>query len=169
MYSIWLLPKNDDSKHLKDIMDALASKYGGPAFSPHITAFGDIEADPKIIEKTVKQCIKDINQFNVQKSTIEFSEYIFKAAYIDLKMNTSLQTINERLDNALSSYAHYVFKPHLSLLYRVLNDQERKNILNNMKIKDEFMIDRISVVSITKKVGDWKTVAGPFELGTTDD
>jgi 2'-5' RNA ligase len=168
MYSIWLLPKNDDSEQLKDIMDALANKYDGPKFSPHITAFGDIEADPKIIEKIVKQSIKDIKQFKVQKSTIEFSEYVFKAAYIDLKMNTSLQTINERLDNALSSYAHYVFKPHLSLLYRVLDDSQRKNILNNMKIKDEFMIDRISVVSIRKKVEDWKTVAGPFGLGMTD-
>jgi hypothetical protein len=37
-----------------------------------------------------------------------------------------------------------------------------------MKIKDEFMIDRISVVSIRKKVEDWKTVAGPFGLGMTD-
>jgi len=168
-YSVWLLPNREDSKYLSNFIDELSKTYGGPKFPPHLTAFGDIQAKPEIIEKIVKESIMGINQFKVKKKALEFSDYVFKAAYLSLENNFHLQTINKKLDHGLSDNGKYKFEPHISLLYKIIDDSKREKIKNEIRIKNELTIDRISVVQITEKVEDWKTILGPINMGTISD
>jgi len=169
MYSIWLLPKKEDHELLGSVISRLSGTYNGKKFSPHLTAFGDISADPQLIEKATRDSIRNIEPFTVKISGIEFSDYIFKAAYISLEINSQLQTINQKLQDSLSEYSDYKFAPHISLLYGVVDQARREKILKDVKIKEEFSIDKISVTMITEKVENWKTVAGPFNLGAPLD
>lgn len=167
-YSVWLLPNSEDSKYLSNLINELSKTYGGPKFPPHLTAFGDIQAKPEFIEKIVKESIMGINQFKVKKKALEFSDYVFKAAYVSLENNFHLQTINKRLYHGLSDNGKYTFEPHISLLYKIINESQREKI-NKIRIKNDFTIDRISVVQITEKVEDWKTILGPIKMETISD
>ena len=57
MYSIWLLPKKEDHELLGSVISRLSGTYNGKKFSPHLTAFGDISADPQLIEKATRDSI----------------------------------------------------------------------------------------------------------------
>jgi 2'-5' RNA ligase len=157
MYSVWLLPTKEDELYLRRIVENLRQRYGGPAFPPHITVLGDIDVSLDVIEETVKNSTKGLAPFSVKKLGLEFSDYVFKSAYLSLEPSHQLKEINRRLARNLDRDNDYSFKPHVSLLYKVIARAERRRIASEFKIKDNFAIEQIAVEEISEKVENWKT------------
>jgi len=145
-------------------MNILQNKYGGPKFNPHITVFGDVDSEPNQLGEIAKSSIEGIKPFKVKNAKIEFSDYIFKAAYISLELNSNLTQINQKLSEKLSVVNNYSFQPHVSLLYLVLSEVEQNKIQSKLDIKKEFTVNRIVVQEIAENVSDWKTASAPSNL-----
>ena len=55
MYAIWLTFSENDKKYLKKIITNIAKKYDAPEFEPHITIYGLIDIEIKLIKKIIKK------------------------------------------------------------------------------------------------------------------
>jgi len=158
MHAIWLTFSKNDRDYLKKIMDELAEKYQAPKFEPHITVYGLVDSEMSLIESIAKETTLNHNSFLVEKSEILQSEELWKTVYVELKMNNQLESIHKNLKKHFEKIAKYEFNPHLSLIYKILPIEEKIKIINELYIKNEFIVNKLVVQKFFPEVEKWKIV-----------
>ena len=158
MHAIWLTFSKNDRDYLKKIMDELAEKYQAPKFEPHITVYGLVDSEMSLIESIAKEATLDHNSFLVEKSKILQSEELWKTVYVELKMNNQLELIYKNLKKHFEKIVKYEFNPHISLIYKILPIEEKIKIINELDIKNGFMVNSLVVQKFFPEVEKWKIV-----------
>lgn len=156
MYAIWLTFCKNDEEYLSKIIKDLAQNHNAPVFVPHITICGLVNIDIKLLEKFVKYSIEDCSQFSVTKLGISHSSDIWKTIFIKIKKNPILLKINTRLEENLQKYSTYKFSPHISLIYKNMENSEKIQIIKELKIKNKFTINEIAIQKFSQDVPKWK-------------
>ena len=152
-FSIWLLPIDSDHNYLSKIIQSLSEEHDAPFFQPHCTlfsSFSDIYSAKKIIDQI------DLDFFDVEVSRISQSSDIWKTVFIELKNSSQLQNLN-CLSKGLKD-EDYLFSPHISLIYKLLDVNKRKKITQSLSIKKSFSFGKISIVNTMGHVESWETV-----------
>ena len=158
MHAIWLTFSKNDRDYLKKIIDEISEKYNAPKFEPHITVYGLIDSEMRLIDSIAKEVILNCNSFLIKKSEILQSDELWKTVYIELKMNNQLELIHKNLKKHFEKISKYEFKPHISLIYKILPIEEKIKIINEFDIKSEFMIKKLVVQKFFPEVEKWKIV-----------
>ena len=152
-FSIWLLPIDSDHNYLSKIIQSLSEELDAPFFQPHCTlfsSFSDIYSAKKIIDQI------DLDFFDVEVRRISQSSDIWKTVFIELKNSSQLQNLNCLLKGLKDE--DYLFSPHISLIYKLLDVNKRKKIIQSLSIKKSFSFGKISIVNTTGLVESWETV-----------
>ena len=152
-FSIWLLPIDSDHNYLSKIIQSLSEDHDAPFFQPHCTlfsSFSDIYSAKKIIDQI------DLDFFDVEVRRISQSSDIWKTVFIELKNSSQLQNLNCLLKGLKDE--DYLFSPHISLIYKLLDVNKRKKIIQSLSIKKSFSFGKISIVNTAGHVESWETV-----------
>ena len=152
-FSIWLLPIDSDHNYLSKIIQSLSEEHDAPFFQPHCTlfsSFSDIYSAKKIIDQI------DLDFFDVEVRRISQSSDIWKTVFIELKNSSQLQNLNCLLKGLKDE--DYLFSPHISLIYKLLDINKRKKITQSLSIKKSFSFGKISIVNTAGHVESWETV-----------
>ena len=152
-FSIWLLPIDSDHNYLSKIIQSLSEEHDAPFFQPHCTlfsSFSDIYSAKKIIDQI------DLDFFDVEVRRISQSSDIWKTVFIELKNSSQLQNLNCLLKGLKDE--DYLFSPHISLIYKLLDVNKRKKITQSLSIKKSFSFGKISIVNTMGHVESWETV-----------
>lgn len=152
-FSIWLLPIDSDHNYLSKIIQSLSEEHDAPFFQPHCTlfsSFSDIYSAKKIIDQI------DLDFFDVEVRRISQSSDIWKTVFIELKNSSQLQNLNCLLKGLKDE--DYLFSPHISLIYKLLDVNKRKKIIQSLSIKKSFSFGKISIVNTAGHVESWETV-----------
>ena len=152
-FSIWLLPIDSDHNYLSKIIQSLSKEHNAPFFQPHCTlfsSFSDIYSAKKIIDQI------DLDFFDVEVRSISQSSDIWKTVFIELKNSSQLQNLNCLLKGLKDE--DYLFSPHISLIYKLLDVNKRKKITQSLSIKKSFSFGKISIVNTMGHVESWETV-----------
>ena len=152
-FSIWLLPIDSDHNYLSKIIQSLSEEHDAPFFQPHCTlfsSFSDIYSAKKIIDQI------DLDLFDVEVRSISQSSDIWKTVFIELKNSSQLQNLNCLLKGLKDE--DYLFSPHISLIYKLLDVNKRKKIIQSLSIKKSFSFGKISIVNTAGHVESWETV-----------
>ena len=152
-FSIWLLPIDSDHNYLSKIIQSLSEEHDAPFFQPHCTlfsSFSDIYSAKKIIDQI------DLDFFDVEVRRISQSSDIWKTVFIELKNSSQLQNLNCLLKGLKDE--DYLFSPHISLIYKLLDVNKRKKITQSLSIKKSFSFGKISIVNTAGHVESWETV-----------
>jgi 2'-5' RNA ligase len=158
MYAIWFLFEKNDEKYISEIIAKLAKQYNSPIFTPHVTAYGLINAEFELINETILDTIYNIKSLNITKKSIAFSNDFWKTLFIDFNLNLDMLKIQKHLAKNLSKYSKYEFKPHASLIYKKMQQEEKEKLSNNIKIKNDFNISGIGIQKFSKCIKEWKIV-----------
>jgi 2'-5' RNA ligase len=152
-YSIWLIPSKQDAKHLNTIIKNLAKKYNAPKFSAHITVYSGITS-----LDDAKSAVQLLNspKIRVRKLGIARSEYLWKTLYLRIKKDKKLGAIHKILARKLRT--KYVFLPHISLIYKKLDDTTKRKIIKTIKTKNSFVFDAVAIIRSSKNVHQWKVL-----------
>ena len=153
IFSIWLLPIDSDHNYLSKIIQSLSEEHDAPFFQPHCTlfsSFSDIYSAKKIIDQI------DLDFFDVEVRSISQSSDIWKTVFIELKNSSQLQNLNCLLKGLKDE--DYLFSPHISLIYKLLDVNKRKKITQSLSIKKSFSFGKISIVNTAGHVESWETV-----------
>ena len=152
-FSIWLLPIDSDYNYLLKIIRSLSKEHDAPFFQPHCTLFSpfnNINSARKIIDQI------DLDFFDVEVRRISQSSDIWKTVFIELKNSSQLQNLNCLLKGLKDE--DYLFSPHISLIYKLLDVNKRKKIIQSLSIKKSFSFGKISIVNTAGHVESWETV-----------
>ena len=152
-FSIWLLPIDSDHNYLSKIIQSLSEEHDAPFFQPHCTlfsSFSDLYSAKKIIDQL------DLDFFDVEVRRISQSSDIWKTVFIELKNSSQLQNLNCLLKGLKDE--DYLFSPHISLIYKLLDVNKRKKIIQSLSVKKSFSFGKISIVNTAGHVESWETV-----------
>ncbi len=157
MHAIWLTFPKSDREYLKNIIDGISEKYHAPKFEPHITVYGLIETEINQIDKIAKVILNQ-NSFLVKKSEILQSEELWKTVFIELKSNKQMESVHKNFKKYFDKVSKYEFKPHISLIYKILPIEEKMKIINNLDIKNEFQVSKLAIQKFSLDIKKWKII-----------
>ncbi|MEC4849314.1 MAG: hydrolase [Nitrosarchaeum sp.] len=147
-----------DREYLKNTIDGISEKYHAPKFEPHITVYGLIETEINQIDKIAKEVILNQNSFLVKKSEILQSEELWKTIFIELKSNNQMESVHKNFKKYFDKVSRYQFKPHVSLIYKILPIEEKMKIINNLDIKNEFQVSKLAIQKFSPDIKKWKII-----------
>lgn len=151
-YSVWLEPAINDAKYISKIIRRLGRKYDAPVFAPHITICGNIARYAQA-NKAINTCA-DLPKIRVTCTKIRHSNYLWKTLYLEIKKDKKLQLINNTFGSNLKN--RYKFAPHISLIYKKLDTNTKKQIIRGLKLKRIYSFDKITIIRSSKNISKWK-------------
>jgi len=156
LHSIWLVPEEQDEIALRSLIDELADKYHAPHFIPHLTLFSRIDMETETLKKIITETFEDQKSFIVKKDSIEQSDDFFKTVFINIELDDNLKNLFNKLSNRTGKRDLSLFKPHISLIYKNLEEKERIDMARTIKIKNELKLNRIFVVAPKRNDNNFK-------------
>jgi len=163
MYAIWSLFEKNDKEYLSHIISKLSNQYKSQIFTPHVTVYGLVDTSLEKLDKIILDSINGIKSFNIKKNTISFSEDFWKSLFIDFHSNENMLKINKHLTKHLSLFK-YELKPHASLIYKEMSQEEKKRLADTLEIKNSFKITGIGIHEFSENIEKWKIVR-EYQLG----
>jgi len=158
MYAVLLLFEKNDKEYLTQIISRLSNEYGSSFFTPHVTVYGLVDAPLEELDKIILDSIKGIKSFNIEKNTVSFSDDFWKTLFIEFNRNESMLEINKNLTQHLSKFAKYELKPHASLIYKEMSNEEKQRLADTLEIKNSFKITGVGIQVFSERIEEWKIV-----------
>ena len=158
MFAIWYLFDKDDTNYFFEIIKDLAKKHHTPAFIPHITAYGLLDIDLKTLDEKLLEIIQEVKPFTVEKNTIDFSDNFWKTLFVEILPNMHFVKIKNNLIQQFSQLTKYEFLPHVSLLYKNMEPNQKQFLVENLDIKKNFRIAGMGIQQFSKNIEEWKLI-----------
>jgi len=153
-HSIWFMPPN--SLKYETIINKLAQKYHSPKFKPHITLIGDI-TDRDVFKKT-QELIKKLKPLKIKINKVTFMNDYYRCVLALIEQTHEIMGAAKLARQIFTEYNKREYIPHLSLLYGVFSKEIKEKIVKNIKIKDEFMADKLFVATAGDIPEEWEVV-----------
>ena len=158
MYAVFLLFEKNDKEYLTQIISKLSNQYGSQFFTPHVTVYGLVDTSLEELDEIILNSIEGIKSFNIEKNIISFSDDFWKTLFIEFKPNDNMLEINKNLTQHLSKFAKYEFKPHASLIYKEMSNDEKQKLSETIQIKNSFKIIGIGIEVYSERIEEWKII-----------
>lgn len=135
----------------------LGARYEAPLFAPHITLFSGSAASESSERwpDLLADLARGLEPFKVTASPADTSEDFFKTVYLPIEPAPTLALLHERFRDAMG--AEPTFRPHLSLMYKSLPPDYRRQIADAVDKADPWICDRLAVV--TSGPDGWRDIA----------
>lgn len=152
-YSVWLTLSETDEEFLSGIINNLAREYSAPAFRPHCTIFSPWDEDPDVLMRAFRA--NEFPVFSVEMEQINYSDWIWKTVFIELKRNQTLERIYQRITQL--TWVQYDFQPHISLIYKTLSSAQREKIIKQLHPKPLYQFTALEIVETGGDVVEWNS------------
>jgi cyclic phosphodiesterase-like protein len=160
----WLIPAEPVRSFFAAMIGDLAHRYDAPVFEPHMTvhvSFDLVEAE-EVIAKVARSC----RRLPAEVLKVRQSPEFIKTFFVEFALNGKLRQFNEMIRDVAQDSSNYQLKPHLSLLYKTMSIQARRQLVQSIKIPFlEVIFDSIKAircVAPTRSRADvegWRVVA----------
>ena len=84
--------------------------------------------------------------------------------FVEFCINKQFERINKKLTESLDLYRKYEFKPHVSLIYKKMNQDEQKKLADTIVIKENFKVTGIQIRQFSENIEKWEIVC-KYDLG----
>ena len=101
---------------------------------------------------------EEVKSFTVEKNTINFSDNYWKTLFVEIILNKHLVKINHTLTKQLTQFTKYEFLPHVSLLYKNMEKNQKQFLAESLDIKKNFRIVGIGIQQFSENIEEWKLV-----------
>jgi 2'-5' RNA ligase len=122
----WLVPAAGPVREgLAGVITKLAAEHGTPAFAPHVTMNGSVDAEPDAAARVLERLVAGVRPFEVTLPGFGYEPEFFRALYLRAQPSAQLTALHEAGQRAWG-LAGPPYRPHLSLLYARDLPEERK-------------------------------------------
>ncbi len=158
----WLLPAELAREFFTEIIATLAARFDAPRFHPHVTLFvaPDDSSNPAKVLSRIGRV-----EISLHVISIDWSEQFTKTLFVQFEQSDVLKKLAETI-RVRTNGERSVIDPHLSLLYKRLPKQAKRNLAGSIRLPfQEVAFDSICAmrcVSPTRNAADvraWKLVA----------
>lgn len=140
----------------------MAKHLGSPAFSPHLTILGDLQATLSEAETLARKILPTVPHV-VQIAGPETSSAYFMACYLGVKTSPSFEEARRVLHDEIHGVDHAMDPPHISLAYGLYDQEKLSPYLKPIDTRYCGKTASVSSIEIVKSaktipIEDWKTV-----------
>jgi len=122
----WLVPAAGPVREgLAGVITKLAAEHGTPAFAPHVTMNGSVDAEPDAAARVLERLVAGVPPFEVTLPGFGYEPEFFRALYLRAEPSAQLTALHEAGQRAWGLTGP-PYRPHLSLLYARDLPEERK-------------------------------------------
>ena len=154
-FSVWLIPTDEHSRQLRDLINCFAQENASPAFIPHCTLLTKIQNFSSIPIDKIESFCSHTKPFKLNVLNITGGETLYKSLYIQFKRDDFIMEIQQNFSNLFNNREPYLFDPHLSLMYKIVPPEKQVEIISNISIQNRINFDQISIVKTGKIVEEW--------------
>ena len=160
LFSVWLVPQRKEEKELNKIVKNLAKKYNSPIFIPHLTLLGNAMISFEALKSIVDEVFEDKKPLTIKKTKLNQSEQFFKTVFIEFELSDILKNFFIALSKKTDKSSVENFKPHISLIYKLMPESEKIRIIKSLDVKNNFIVDSAYIVAPKKGDADFLNVEG---------
>ncbi|MBH49851.1 MAG: hypothetical protein CMG69_03760 [Candidatus Marinimicrobia bacterium] len=157
-YSAWLLPMEAHQSLLKTLINKLAVLNDSPKFLPHCTLLSKIIRTEDFSFDKLQTVCSELEPVKLKISDIRGGETLFKSLYIQFLNNKNIADLQHKIVSKFKTWEPYQFKPHLSLMYKILSIKEQNNTITRIDVPNHIYFDSISIMKTGKNIKKWKSV-----------
>jgi 2'-5' RNA ligase len=135
MLMVWLVPAAGPVRdQLAATIDRLAAEHDAPRFEPHVTMAGLFHPGEQAAVQTLTSLAADAHPFEIRFAATGYEQAYFRALYLRAEPSPQLTTLHEaaRAAWALESRP---YRPHLSLLYADIAEEQKRAIIDALGIQ----------------------------------
>ena len=158
MISIWLCPDYNNELYLQNVINCLSDIHNSPRFFPHCTLASGIKSNKHELENIIDNSIDNIGPIIVQSKRISYTNILWKTVFIELVVSKDLKSLQNSIYTEIKSNIDYKFDPHISLIYKLMPNDIKKEIINSLHLKNSFKMDKIVAVKTGQNILDWKII-----------
>ena len=158
-HSLWLLPPAAHSAALHSHICALADRYEGPAFEPHVTLLGSIPGERRARITQVDAIVAHLQPVPMTLTRLDHEPTWNRCLVVRIPPEPSLVQASRQVRDALDWRRTAPFQPHLSLFYALSKPERGARIMATLTWSPiSFVSDHLSLVDTSGPVHTWKEV-----------
>ncbi len=153
----WLCPAEPERDQFTRMIGDLAARFDAPTFEPHVTIHttnSEREDPATVLEKIVK----GRRRSRLHVRGVDYSDDYTKTLFIQLAPDTELTQLSEDLRRASVSPGDYQLNPHVSLLYKEMDEETKRQLAASIILP----FSDVSFSSV-------KAVVSPAEVRSRED
>ena len=129
----WLIPAEPAHRFFQDLINDLARRYDAPVFEPHVTIYVGANSTDAV-NTTLSKGARDCKRIMLQALEVSHSDEFIKTLFVEFGLNTKLRQLNQVIRSAAQDSSDYDLKPHLSLLYKRMSVQPRRQLARSIEV-----------------------------------
>ena len=161
----WLCPAEPARNRFAEIIRNLAAQFDAPVFEPHVTIHVT-NAERENPQAVLERVLKVRRTFRLTVTGIDSSAKFTKTLFVQFASDPDLARLSEDLRRGSSASNHYQLNPHLSLLYKEMDQETKRRLATSIVLpfSEVFFDVAKAVISPTeiksrKEVQAWRVVA----------
>lgn len=148
--SYWLIPAEPTLAWFVQTVEKLAARYEAPTFVPHITLYAGAGAGIDAPAKVIQRALASAEIFSAQTmhpSGVSESDEFTKTLFVEFAFSDNVARFARHLRTHSAQSSNYELKPHASLLYKTLPDEERAALTKEIAMPFESVeFDRVQAM-----------------------
>ena len=162
-FSLWIVPEGEVRRRLSALVRALARRYGGPVFEPHVTLLAGVPGNARDVLERARTVVRSRAPFEVRFTGPEAGDTYFRCLYLRVQPSPELLALHEAAREAFGRKDEPPYSPHLSLLYA---NPPAPPVLEEVRVKAPagFGAQRVDVYATEGEVARWHRL-GRLRLG----
>jgi 2'-5' RNA ligase len=144
--TFWLLPAEPARTFFCGLIAELAARFDAPVFEPHVTVYV-IDAQKDDAMKFLNCASANTGSPRLSITGIECSDVFTKTLFVQFEPDGDLARLSEDLRRVSASRNDYQLNPHLSLLYKDLDTETKRQLADSIRLPfDEIVFDSVKAV-----------------------
>ena len=153
----WLCPAEPVRSRFAELIGNLATQFEAPVFEPHVTIYV-AKAERENPGAVLKELVKGREPFRLTIRGLNYSENFTKTLYVQFAPNPELARLSEDLRRASVSRNDYELNPHLSLIYKEMDEEMKRRLAGSITLSfTEVTFDGV------------KAIISPAEIKSRED
>lgn len=151
--------------YFASVISDLAARFDAPVFEPHVTIYGT-KAGGDNADELLKRVLVDRGPHRLFSSGIDYSEEFTKTLFVQFESSEELTRLSATLRRASASQKEYELNPHLSLIYKTMARESKKEVARSLQLPfQEVLFDSAKAVlspadiKSREEVEAWRIVA----------
>lgn len=127
----WLCPSEPARSEIMAVIARLAAQLDAPVFEPHVTIYVT-NAEHENPESTLANAASGRGAYRLRIRGLDFSDKFTKTLFLQFEPDAELTRLSEDLRRASTSKDDYQLNPHVSLIYKNLNTETKRQLAESI-------------------------------------
>lgn len=159
-YSLWLCPVGEIAFSLKQHIQKLSEKHNTPAFDPHVTLLGGLQASRQELVDLTETLASSIRPFEILLTRAGTGTSFYQSLFVRVKETKPLLDARKKAEKLFEHHPEENYMPHLSLMYGDIVREQKERILNAMgrEFHIRFSVQSLFLVETTGQPREWQKI-----------